>query len=231
MADGLIWILPLLCSLSVMILNRGNEGDTMYDKISQIIAIIIPIITVVISIVATTKKTNSKIRDTQDQIKEVKNAVDKISKQLGTESVGDTSLSFQHNEIKSYINENSRKQIVALEKQGNTINEINIRSIKEKAIKEEREKHLSPEMLEIKKVSEAFQALEKQMEELKFQNDKLIAKIEAVTNEKNLAENQHKEMMDDLNNMSTEELLRFFSRDINDLNANNDQKCGGGRGR
>ena len=35
----------------------------------------------------------------------------------------------------------------------------------------------------------------------------------------------------DLNSMSTEELLRFFSRDINDLNANNDQNRGGGRGR
>lgn len=35
----------------------------------------------------------------------------------------------------------------------------------------------------------------------------------------------------DLNSMSTEELLRFFSRDINDLSANNDQKRGGGRGR
>lgn len=140
-------------------------------------------------------------------------------------------LAKDHDDIIKILHENNKDQYHLIDSQTKLINEMNIRDIKEKAVREEREKHLSPEMLEIKKVSEAFQAMEKQMEDLKLQNDKLIAKIETVTNEKNLAENQHKEMMDDLNNMSTEELLRFFNRDTNDLNIGNDQKRGGGRGR
>ena len=174
--------------------------------------------------------TQDKIRDTQDQLGELKRAVDSISAQIGTGSVGNTNLSIQHNEIKSIINEKSEAQTTANEGQSSLINEINDRYKKEIAVREEREKHLSPEMLEIKKVSEAFLAMEKQMEELKLQNDILIKKLEAQTQAKRNAELKHEQFLNEIDALSDDELLSFFER----KNSNTDDCSDGqeiGRGR
>ncbi len=163
--EYLIGFIPLI-GLSLALAINSYGGNYMSEKVQSIVTIVISIISIIITLIATTKNTNSKIRDTQDRIRDTQDRIrdtqDKIDNveslfqslnelvesSVGTKNTVKGSLTDQHEDLKSLIKEKSKATY-------DEVHEINVRSDKEKTIREEREKHLSPEMLEIKNVLDA----------------------------------------------------------------------------
>lgn len=158
----------------------AKKGDgNMSENVASTITVIGTIISIIVSLVIATKNTNSKIRDTQDKIRdtqdkisEVKQLCDVLIHNLGINVINKGSLTDQHDDIRSLIKEESIDQKRIMKDNINTVNELNERSKKELILREERERHLTPEMLEIKNVVTAIENMERQMEKLNADNAK-----------------------------------------------------------
>lgn len=111
-----------------------------------------------------------------------------ISKKLGTENYKNRSLSLQHENICDLVENKSEVELNAINNYGEFIGEIitdiNERGKKEAYQKEEREKYLTPEMLEIKNVLAAvtnqnnwLNDMKVELEKVKQENNQLRAEI------------------------------------------------------
>lgn len=163
-SDIMTITLPLIPLFFFWIYFLG--GDFMSEKFQfyySIFSIVGEIAAIIISIYLATKTTNDKIRDTQDKIRDTQDKIEtlqitcnekfnNIDKKLGTENYKDRSLSLQHENICDMIENRSETEINVLNSYGEIITDINERNKKEAHQKEEREKFLTPEMLEINNV-------------------------------------------------------------------------------
>lgn len=199
LANYMIFNVVYYTVINILLLLLGGDDKNMTVPVwvTLIVAIVPALITALTTLYISRKSQIGKNTSTVIELKEqhkkdfemltdnLQDSLDDLSDDIGR--VGGKSLSEQHNDILLLIKDRAKEQM-------NTISEINERGKRELAQKEEREKHLSPELIEIKSVVDTLAKMERNLEE---QNNRCVNQ-EAKINELKAEINRLQSDNDDL---------------------------------